>query len=126
VTDCTEKTFNFPSFKRRKIDAQFSGGDITSDGGVLLLREIDRQLNLSTELSAVIPDPRNPLLITHTQESLLKQRIYGLALGYEDLNDHDKLRTDPAFQTAIEKDKVLYFLKYSMRLKVGIPCAVLL
>jgi Transposase DDE domain group 1 len=107
VTDCTEKTFNFPSFKRRKIDTQFKGGDITSDGGVLLLREIDRQLNLSAELSAVIPDPRNPLRITHTQESLLKQRIYGLALGYEDLNDHDKLRTDPAFQTAVEKDKVL-------------------
>jgi hypothetical protein len=107
VTDCTEKTFNFPSFKRRKIDTQFNGGAITSDGGVLLLREIDRQLNLSAELSAVIPDPRNPLRITHTQESLLKQRIYGVALGYEDLNDHDKLRTDPAFQTAVEKDKVL-------------------
>ena len=83
MTDCTQETFNFPSVKRRKIEAKFSGGDITSDGGVLLLREIDRHLNLTTELSAVIPDPRNPLLITHTQESLLKQRIYALALGYD-------------------------------------------
>ena len=107
MTDCTQKTFNFPTFKRREIESRFSGGEITSDGGVLLLREIDRHLNLTSELSAVIPDPRDPERIIHSQQALLKQRIYALALGYEDLNDHNKLRTDPAFQTAVEKDAEL-------------------
>src|SRR5690348_1734923 len=107
MADCTQKTFEFPSFKRHKIESKFSGGEITSDGGVLFLREIDRYLNLTRELSAVIQDPREPSKIIHSQESLLKQRIYGLALGYEDLNDHDKLRRDSAFQTAVEKNEEL-------------------
>jgi len=107
MTNCTQKSFYFPSFSRRKIEAKFSGGDVTSDGGVLLLREIDRQLQLSKQLSEVIPDPRNPELITHPQVALLKQRIYALALGYEDLNDHTQLRKDPAFQTALERDEEL-------------------
>ncbi len=107
MTDCTQKTFNFPSVRRRKVEAKFSGGDVTSDGGVLLLREIDRQINLTRALSEVIPDPRKPQFIVHPQLALLKQRIYGMALGYEDLNDHDKLRNDPAFQTAVGRNKVL-------------------
>lgn len=107
MTNCTQDSFYFPSFFRRKIEAKFSGGDVTSDGGVLLLREIDRRLNLTADLSKVIPDPRNPELIVHPQCALLKQRIYALALGYEDLNDHTRLREDPAFQTAIERDEVL-------------------
>lgn len=60
MTDCTQKTFKFSFLKRRKIESKSSGGEITSYGGVLLLREIDRQLNLTTELSAVIPDLREP------------------------------------------------------------------
>lgn len=107
MTDCTQETFHFPSIQRRKIEAKFGGGDVTSDGGVLLLREMDRQLNLTPALSEVIPDPRNPKFIVHSQLSLLKLRIYGIALGYEDLNDHDKLRKDPAFQTAVERDETL-------------------
>jgi len=107
MTNCTQGSFYFPSFSRRKIEAKFSGGDVTSDGGVLLLREMDRQIQLSQQLSDVIPDPRHPELITHPQLSLLKQRIYALALGYEDLNDHTQLRNDPAFQTAVERDDVL-------------------
>lgn len=107
MTNCTQETFHFPSIKRRKIEAKFSGGDVTSDGGIMLLREIDRQINLIQELSSVIPDPRNPEFIVHSQLSLLKQRIYGVALGYEDLNDHDKLRNDPAFQTAVDRDETL-------------------
>ena len=107
MTDCTQKSFHFPSLGRRKIEAKFSGGDVTSDGGVLLLREIDRRLQLTQALSEVIPDPRNPDLIVHPQLALLKQRVYALALGYEDLNDHSQLRNDPALQTAVERDEVL-------------------
>ena len=91
MTNCTKETFHFPSLNRRKIEAQFAGGEVTSDGGVLLLREMDRRLQLTPALSEVIPDPRNPDLIVHPQLALLKQRIYALALGYEDLNDHDTL-----------------------------------
>ncbi|MCK4579046.1 MAG: transposase [Candidatus Marinimicrobia bacterium] len=83
------------------MQAEFTGGDITSDGGALLLRQIDRRLGLMKAVDAVIPDPRNPDYITHTQLSLLRQRVYGLGLGYEDLNDHKTLRNDPALQTAV-------------------------
>ena len=107
MTNCTEERIEFPSLKRRKVEAEFSGGDVSSDGGVLLLREIDRKLKLTQQICDVIPDPRNPLLIVHEQLALLKQRIYSIALGYEDLNDHDRLRHDPAFQTAVDCDEVL-------------------
>lgn len=103
MPDCTPELFHFPSFDRRKIEASFSGGNVTSDGGILLLREADRRLGLSAALDAVLTDPRDPLLITHPQVDLLRQRIYGLALGYEDLNDHDTLRGDLAWQTALER-----------------------
>lgn len=107
MTKCTQESSYFPSFSRRKIEAKFSGGDVSSGGGVLLLREIDRHLNLNVDLSRVIPDPRKPELIVHPQLALLKQRIYALALGYEDLNDHTQLRQDQAFQTAVERDDTL-------------------
>lgn len=107
MTNCTEDRIEFPSLKRRKIEVEFSGGDVSSDGGVLLLREMDRQLKLTQQLCDVIPDPREPSLIIHSQLALLKQRIYGLALGYEDLNDHERLRHDPAFQTATDCEGVL-------------------
>ena len=107
MTNCNKQRLLFPALNHKKIEAEFTGGDVSSDGGVLLLREVDRLLQLTPALSAVIPDKRNPDLITHTQLSMLKQRIYGLALGYEDLNDHHTLRKDPAFQTAIENDDAL-------------------
>lgn len=99
--------FHFPSFDRRKIEASFSGGDVSSDGGVMVLRAADRRLGLVRALDAVIDDPRAPDLITHAQLDLLRQRIYGLALGYEDLNDHDTLRMDPAWQSAVERSEEL-------------------
>ena len=92
MTECTQEIFDFPVLKRRKVQAEFSGGDITSDGGVLLLREIDRRLGLLKAIDKVIHDPRDPRYVTHSQLSLLRQRIYGIALGYEDLNDHEILR----------------------------------
>ena len=81
MTNCTQAVFDFPVLKRRKVQAAFSGGEITSDGGALLLRQIDRRLGLMKAIDAVIPDPRNPDYITHTQLSLLRQRVYGLSLG---------------------------------------------
>ena len=104
---CTSDFLPFPSFDRRKIQADFSGGHVSSDGGILLLRQADRRLGLVKALDAVLPDPRHPALITHRQIDLLRQRIYGLALGYEDLDDHDTLRADLAWQTAIEREDAL-------------------
>jgi Transposase DDE domain group 1 len=107
MPNCTQKDFGFPSFDRRKIEVSFSGGDVSSDGGILLLRAADRRLGLVSALDAVLPDPRDPSLITHRQVDLLRQRIYGLAMGYEDLNDHETLRGDLAWQTALERTEPL-------------------
>ena len=107
MPNCTQKELSFPSFDRRKIEANFEGGNVTSDGGVLLLREADRRLGLIAALDAALPDPRHPLQIKHRQRDLLRQRVFGLALGYEDLNDHDTLRHDVAWQTAVEREDAL-------------------
>jgi hypothetical protein len=104
---CTQPELTFPSFDRRKIEANFAGGDVSSDGGLLLLREADRRLGLVAALDAVLHDPRDPLHVVHPQVTLLRQRIYGLAAGYEDLNDHDTLRRDLVFQTAVGRDTEL-------------------
>ncbi len=88
MTNCTQLSLEFPPLKRHKVEAEFSGGDITSDGGVLLLRDIDRRLGLLKSVSRVLHDPRDPGKVVHSQLSLLQQRVYGLCLGYEDLNDH--------------------------------------
>jgi hypothetical protein len=107
MPDCNDELFHFPSFDRRKIEAGFQGGEVSSDGGVMLLREADRRLGLTRALDAVLPDPRDPDLITHAQVDLLRQRIYGVAAGYEDLNDHDTLRHDLLWQSAVERDTAL-------------------
>ena len=104
MTNCTKKLFKYPEFDRRKIEASFTGGDVSSDGGVMLLRQADKRLGFVQALDGAMKDTRDPNLITHEQKDLLKQRIYGLTLGYEDLNDHDTLRKDLAWQTAIERD----------------------
>lgn len=107
MTNCNPNTLQFPPLKRRKIQAEFSGGDITSDGGVLLLRQIDKHLGLLQSVDQKLLDPRNPQRITHSQLSLLRQRVYGLCLGYEDLNDHHQLRLDPALQVAVDREDEL-------------------
>ena len=91
---------------RRVVAASFEGGDVSSDGGVLLLRQLERRLGLLTQVSSVLSDPRDPERITHSLTSMLKQRVYGLALGWEDLNDHAALRQDVAMQTAVDRDEV--------------------
>jgi hypothetical protein len=103
MTDCTQQTFGFPSFDRRKIEASFTGGNVSSDGGVMLLRQADCSIGLTKALAGVFKDRRDPALITHSLGDLLRQRIYGLALGYEDLNDHDTLRHDLVWQSAVER-----------------------
>ncbi len=107
LTNCNSQPDLFPALKSRKIDFDFEGGDITSDAGSLLLRQADRKIGLTRDLNRVLHDPRQQEKCLHTQHEMLKQRIYGLALGYEDLNDHNTLRSDIAFQTSVETDKDL-------------------
>jgi len=104
MTNCKPESLYFPPYNGKKIEVNFNGGDVTSDGGVLLLREIDRKLNLTKKVSALILDPRDQRYIDHSTEAMLAQRIYGIALGYEDLNDHTTLRKDPGFQTSVKCD----------------------
>ncbi len=107
MTNCTQVGIEFPGCKRRRVEASFTGGEITSDGGVLLLREVDRRLRLTESVAAVLEDPRRRKSCQHDLLSLLQQRVYGLALGYEDLNDHQSLRKDAALQTALNRDDAL-------------------
>ena len=107
MAKCTADQLTFPSFDRRRIEASFGGADISSDGGIMLLRQIDRRLGLTQAINDAIPDPRVPKRIEHSQLQQLRQRVYGIAHGYEDLNDHDTLRHDPAWQTAVDRDAPL-------------------
>lgn len=102
MTQRTRTPLDFTSTPRRKLVAEFSGGAITSDAGLLLLREADRQIGLLDALNAAIPDPRHPLFIVHPQRTLLAQRVFGIACGYEDLNDHQRLRDDPLWQACTD------------------------
>ncbi|MBX3630645.1 MAG: IS1380 family transposase [Nitrosomonas sp.] len=107
MTDCTQRSFDFPEVKKRVVEVNFEGGEITSDGGVMLLRQADRLIGLSKAVSSVLEDNRRQTSCKHDGLSLLRQRIYGLASGYEDLNDHQKLRHDCAIQTAVERTEPL-------------------
>jgi len=107
VTVCTISNVEYTRFKRRKIEAAFTGGDITSDGGVMLLREVDKKINLTARIAKVLEDPRCKGKIRHQLLPMLRQRVYGIALGYEDLNDHTTLRHDGAVQTAVSELNVL-------------------
>jgi hypothetical protein len=97
MTECSQSSFGFEASGRREIVARFDGGTISSDGGAFLLRQTDKRLDLLRRLAECFLDGRNPLLIEHTILEMLSQRVYGLALGYEDVNDHEQLRKDPVF-----------------------------
>jgi hypothetical protein len=97
MTECNQSSFEFEASGRREIVARFDGGTISSDGGALLLRQTDQRLNLLPRLAACFLDGRNQDQVEHSIQEMLSQRIYGLALGYEDLNDHEQLRKDPVF-----------------------------
>ena len=98
--DDTLLRFSMPSICRKKVTAAFDGGLISSDGGVLLLAGADRRLGLIDTLAAIIPDHRNPALITHTMSDILRARVLAIACGYPDADDLDDLRKDPAFKLA--------------------------
>ena len=95
MTECNQEAFSFTAHFSRRVEAGFTAGQVSSDGGALLLRETDRQINLLGRLAGCFRDGRNQDLVEHELSEMLSQRIYGLALGYEDLNDHEQLRSDP-------------------------------
>lgn len=103
TTECNQSSFEFHGLFQRKVIAKFDGGNITSDAGILLLREVEKRTGIIAGLTACFSDHRDPEQIEHTVQELLAQRIYGLCLGYEDLNDHDQLRADPMLAVAVEK-----------------------
>jgi hypothetical protein len=103
MTECTQSSFQFAALYRRQVVAQFDGGDITTDAGGLLLREVDRRLSLTERLAACFTDHRRADKVEHKVRELVAQRLYGLGLGYEDLNDHDQLRADPLMGVLVGK-----------------------
>src|SRR5271165_7203731 len=94
-TDCNSDWFGFELVEGRRMVAAFDGGSITSDAGALLLGATDWAIGLIDRFAACFRDARRPELIEHEVKTLIGQRVFGLALGYEDLNDHDELRHDP-------------------------------
>lgn len=98
---CTSNEVEFGRLGRREISANFEGGDISTEGGVLLLRQVDRKIGLTKAIARVLTDARDPARITHDLRALVAQRLYAQCQGWEDLNDHDRLRHDLAMQTAV-------------------------
>lgn len=103
MPNCTAITDLFPGIARRKIELNFDGGDISGDGGLLLLGQVDRKLELLSRIAPLLPDDRAPERVEHTALELLRQRVYEIVQGNEDLNDHQRRRIDPALQAALGK-----------------------
>ncbi len=103
VAECITDVFEFQPLGRRDVVGRFDGGTITSDAGALLLRELEAKTGLLRRFSECFVDHRDPDLIEHSVCDLIKQRVFGLALGYEDLNDHDELRHDPLLAVLVGK-----------------------
>jgi hypothetical protein len=103
-TECKERGFEFQALGGRKVVGQFNGGTISSDAGLLLLREVESRSGIIKRFASCFKDHRDQALIEHTVEEMLLQRIYAIALGYEDLNDHEQLRADPLLAVAAGKD----------------------
>ncbi len=106
MTECSQESFSFSTHFSRRVEAGFTAGQVSSDGGALLLREVDGKINLLVRLACCFRDGRNQDQVEHTVAEMLSQRIYGLALGYEDLNDHEQLRADPMFGLLSGKRKL--------------------
>src|SRR3989441_1945303 len=103
TTECTQDPFPFHPLNQREVRGQFDGGSITSDAGGLLLREVEKGTKIIGQFASCFTDYRDAELREHAVAELLAQRIYGQALGYEDLNDHEELRRDPLLATACNK-----------------------
>lgn len=106
-TQCNQKEFQFQDLGSRKVVADFSGGLLSSDGGTLLLRELDGVLGLSAKLARCFTDWRDHRWVEHELPHMIAQRLHGIALGYEDINDHDKLRLDPLFAASCGRGDLL-------------------
>lgn len=104
MAECKRNSLQFHPHGRRQVVAEFDGGKITSDAGGLLLREVDQTFGVIRRFAACFRDCRDPDLIEHPLEQLLAQRVMGIALGYEDLNDHDELRHDPLMALLCGRD----------------------
>lgn len=107
MTNCTSEAIQFPACRKRRVEAGFDGGEVTSNGGVLLLRQADRLVGLTGQVARGLADERQPGKVRHRLIDMLRQRVFGIALGYEDVNDHAALRHDLAVQTAAERDAAL-------------------
>jgi hypothetical protein len=103
MTQCKPSVMLFQDLGAREVVAAFDGGQVTSDGGGLLLREVEARFGFISRFARCFTDYRDPELIEHSVEQLLKQRIFGLCLGYEDLNDHEQLRHDPLLAVLVGK-----------------------
>lgn len=95
--------FSFPAIGRKKVSAAFDGGRLTSDGGVLLLAQAEREMRICAQLAGCIADPRDPSRVTHTLADILRARVLAICCGYEDADDLDALRDDPGFRLALGK-----------------------
>ena len=115
----TTETLNFGRLGRRHLQANFQGGDLSSDGGLMLLRQIDARTGLSRQAAGVLTERRAAGRIQHRLHDMLAQRLYGLCCGYEDLNDHDTLRADLLMQTAVGRDQPLASSPTLSRLETG-------
>ena len=102
-TECTPALFEFPPVESRHVVAGFDGGAITSDAGALLLGQTDRAIRLTERFAACFTDTRSAELVEHQVETMVMQRVIGIALGYEDLNDHEDLRHDPVLAVLASK-----------------------
>jgi hypothetical protein len=104
---CTEQKLDFGRLGRRVIEADFSGGDLSSEGGAVLLRRMDQRLGLTAAAARALGDARQPGKVEHSMASMVAQRVYGLCLGWADVSDHNALRADLAMQTAVGRDRAL-------------------
>lgn len=107
MANCTTGKLRFSKLGRRELEADFSGGAVSSDAGLLLLREVDRRLKPTERVAAVLDDPRDPDLITHPLLDLIRQRVYAMMQSYEDLNDHAQLRDDALLQSVLDRQDAL-------------------
>jgi hypothetical protein len=107
-TECNPTQLEFHALGRQEVVGRFDGGRITSDGGGLLLREVDHRLGLLTRMATCFTDYRNPNSIEHDVRALVAQRVFGVALGYEDLNDHDALRSDSVLALLVGKRDLVW------------------
>jgi len=104
VTECNHEAFSFSNCRKRQVKGNFFGDPISSNGGSLLLREVDRRIGLTMAVARALGDQRQRGKVRHDVATMVRQRVHAIALGYEDLNDHDALRDDLVVQTACERD----------------------